>query len=73
MAPSGDMPGAETLLRKAIDTDTDRLQAYNMLGQIYARQGRLDDAKAQYLDVLKRDPEVDLRRHDGRDGARATG
>ena len=50
------MPGAETLLRKAIDTDTDRLQAYNMLGQIYARQGRLDDAKAQYLDVLKRDP-----------------
>ena len=53
---SGDMPGAETLLRKAIDTDTDRLQAYNMLGQIYARQGRLDDAKAQYLDVLKRDP-----------------
>jgi Tfp pilus assembly protein PilF len=53
---AGDMKGAETLLRKAIDTDTDRLQAYNMLGQIYARQGRLDDAKAQYLDVLKRDP-----------------
>ena len=55
-AVGGDLPGAESLLKKAIETDPDRLPAYNLLGQLYARQNRLDEAKAQYADVLKRHP-----------------
>src|SRR5262249_4613307 len=33
-----------------------RLQGYNMLGQLYARQQRLDDAKAEFERSLKQDP-----------------
>ena len=72
-AATGDMPSVETLLRKAIDTDADRLQAYNMLGQLYARENRLDEAKVQYLDVSEAQPEIDLGRDDGGHGARAAG
>ena len=72
-AATGDMPAVEGLLRKAIDTDPDRMPAYHMLGQLYARTNRLEDAKAQYVGVLKRNPELDLGSDDGGDGARGAG
>src|SRR5262249_30423102 len=46
----------EALLQRAIEADPDRLQAYALLGQLYVRQKRLDEAKARFDDVLKRNP-----------------
>src|SRR5206468_6451989 len=34
--------------------DPDRLQAYSLLDELYARQDRLEDAKASFRDVLTR-------------------
>jgi tetratricopeptide (TPR) repeat protein len=55
-AAAQDLESAETLLRKAIELDPDRLQAYNMLGQLYTRQNRIEEAKASFHDVLTRNP-----------------
>jgi tetratricopeptide (TPR) repeat protein len=46
----------ETLLRSAIELDPDRLQAYSLLGSLYARQNRLEEAKMSFKDVLTRNP-----------------
>jgi len=46
----------EAVLTRAIQLDPSRLQGYSLLGQLYARQNRLDEAKRQFEDVLKHDP-----------------
>src|SRR5439155_23257993 len=53
---AGNLEQVETLLRKAIEVDPDRLQAYSLLGSLYARQQRLKEAKASFRDVLTRNP-----------------
>lgn len=55
-AAAGNLDHVEMLLRKAIDLDPDRLQAYSLLGSLYARQQRMEEAKASFKDVLTRNP-----------------
>jgi tetratricopeptide (TPR) repeat protein len=55
-AAAGDLEPVETLLRQAIDLDPDRLQAYSLLGSLFARQKRLEEAKVSFQDVLTRNP-----------------
>ena len=52
----GDAAKAESLLRRGIEADPDRLQGYILLGQLYVRQRKADEAIAQFRDVLKRNP-----------------
>lgn len=51
-----DYPAAETLLRQAIDADPQRIEAYTMLGRLYASQRRLDDAIGEFEQIAKRRP-----------------
>jgi tetratricopeptide (TPR) repeat protein len=53
---SGDIDGAEKLLRKAIETDPDRLSPYTSLGALYVRQRRLTDAIENFRQVSARNP-----------------
>src|SRR5262249_32501532 len=46
---------AETLLRSAIEADPRRLETYNLLGQLYTKQNRIDDAVKVFSDVTARD------------------
>jgi len=55
-AAAGNLDQVETHLRKAIEVDPDRLQAYNLLGSLFARQNRLEEAKQSFRDVLTRNP-----------------
>jgi tetratricopeptide (TPR) repeat protein len=55
-AASGNAAKTEELLKKAIETQPDRLDAYEMLGSFYLRQHRLQEAKAQFEEVVKRNP-----------------
>ena len=55
-AASGDYAKAEDLLKQAIDLEPARLQAYGMLGALYIRQNRLDDAKDKFRQVIERNP-----------------
>jgi tetratricopeptide (TPR) repeat protein len=47
---------AEGVLRQAIDADPSRLQAYELLGQIYLSQNRLMDAEVRYREITHRYP-----------------
>src|SRR5262249_5484351 len=51
-----DLATTEKVLRRAIEADPTRLQGYGLLGQLYARQQRTQEAIAQFQDVVKRDP-----------------
>ena len=42
---TGDWARAEALLKTAIDADPSNLEAYGLLGQLYASQNRLDAAR----------------------------
>jgi len=53
---SGDIDGAEKLLRKAIEVDPERLTAYSRLGSLYVRHGRLNDAIENFRQVSTRNP-----------------
>lgn len=55
-ATTGGTANSEKLLRQAIEADPDRLQAYALLGSLYASQHRTDDALKQFRDVLKQNP-----------------
>lgn len=55
-AATGDTVKTESLLKKAIAVDSSRLLPYSLLGQLYARQRQLDDARQQFEDIVKRDP-----------------
>ena len=45
---TGDMPAAERALHKVIELDPNQLDAYSMLGQLYASQKRLVEARAEF-------------------------
>jgi tetratricopeptide (TPR) repeat protein len=53
---AGDTAKGEEMLRKAIETEPSRLQAYSVLGTLYARQNRLPEAEKTFLDLVKRNP-----------------
>jgi len=55
-ASSGDWKRAEELLKQAIDLEPARLQAYALLGGLYTRQNRLDEARDQFRQVIERNP-----------------
>ncbi len=52
----GDTTGAEAALKKAIDVNASQVVAYNELGIIYRRSGRLEQAASIYNEGLKVDP-----------------
>jgi putative PEP-CTERM system TPR-repeat lipoprotein len=54
-ATAGDLEGAEKLLRRVLEKDSTHLAAYAALGQIYFKQGRLDDALREFEAMAKRD------------------
>jgi tetratricopeptide (TPR) repeat protein len=53
-ATAGDLPKSEAALKRAIDLEPSRLQAYHLLGELYVRQNRIDEALKQFRDVLQR-------------------
>ena len=55
-AAVGDLATSEQLLRRTLSEDPSSLDAYAALGQIYARQGRLDAALTEFDALAKRDP-----------------
>jgi tetratricopeptide (TPR) repeat protein len=55
-ARTGDLPGAEALLVKAIAADPSSLTGYGLLGQIYVAQHKLDDARHQFESLASRQP-----------------
>ena len=55
-AATGDLKTSEQLLRRTVTGDPTYLPAYAALGQIYAKQGRLDAALAEYDALAQRDP-----------------
>ena len=55
-ATAGDLVKSEAALKRAIELDPARLQGYNLLGQLYARQHRLDEARTRFQDVQRRNP-----------------
>ena len=52
----GDTAGAEAAFKKAIDANASQIVAYNELGIIYRRSGRLEQAAFIYNEGLKIDP-----------------
>ena len=57
-ATAGDFAASEQHLRRAIEVNPSALDAYSMLGQIYVRQNRLDQARVEFekLAALRSDP-----------------
>jgi tetratricopeptide (TPR) repeat protein len=55
-ATTGDTGATERTLRKVIDLDPTQLDAYVMLGQFYASQRRLDEARAEFERVAAKRP-----------------
>jgi tetratricopeptide (TPR) repeat protein len=55
-AMAGEKSKTEATLIRTIQLDPIRLQGYNLLGQLYAQQNRLRDAREQFESLLKRDP-----------------
>jgi tetratricopeptide (TPR) repeat protein len=53
----GHHTSAETDFKKAIDTNSRNIEAYNQLGMLYRRHGRLDEAQSIYEEALQRDPD----------------
>jgi tetratricopeptide (TPR) repeat protein len=55
-ASAGNPAKAEELLKKAIDLEPAKLQAYGLLGALYISQKRLGDARDQYTELTKKNP-----------------
>ena len=51
-----DLPSAERALRDAIQLDSSNIMAYGLLGQIYASQRKLNEARIEFEEVAKRLP-----------------
>jgi tetratricopeptide (TPR) repeat protein len=51
---TGDLLNAEHLLRRAIDLDPTNLGAYTLLGQIYLKQQRLEEASREFDKLAER-------------------
>jgi tetratricopeptide (TPR) repeat protein len=54
---TGDKTNAEKFLRQVLQKDPSRLEAYQILGEMYAKQQRLDDARKEFEEVVKRQPQ----------------
>ena len=54
---AGDIPAAEKHLRAVLDKDATNLEAYTVLGDIYMRQQRLDEARREFEELARRNPE----------------
>jgi len=54
---AGKPEGAEPLLKRAIDVNSERLEPYAMLGQIYTVQNKLESARAAFESVVQRKPD----------------
>ena len=55
-ARAGDMAKSEQMLRKTVEVDAANFDAYSMLGRLYLSQQRLDDARAEFETLSKRQP-----------------
>ena len=55
-AAAGDQKKTEESLRKTIEVDPASFQAYTLLGRMYVRQNRLDEAIAEFETLSKRQP-----------------
>jgi putative PEP-CTERM system TPR-repeat lipoprotein len=55
-AASGDLAKTEQTLRKAIEANPTQPQPYSMLGQLYVKQQKLDDARREYEALAKYQP-----------------
>ena len=50
------MPKAEESYRKALSLDSNRMETYNLLGQLYVAQNSVDKAIQEFENALKLDP-----------------
>ncbi len=55
-AATGDVPAAQGFLRRAIALDSGFLPAYGALGQLYASEGQLDAARAEFETLASHSP-----------------
>jgi tetratricopeptide (TPR) repeat protein len=55
-ASQGDLDSAAASFRKVIELDPGNLQAYGTLGQLYAKQGRLGEAVAEFEHFVSKQP-----------------
>jgi tetratricopeptide (TPR) repeat protein len=53
---TGDLAGAEQMLRRILQKDPSYLHAYGALGEIYVRRGQLDAALTEFDAMTKRHP-----------------
>ena len=53
----GDHAGAETAFKTALDVNHRAIEAYNQLGMLYRRQGRLNESQFIYEEALRLDPD----------------
>lgn len=56
-AIGGNLQRSEAVLKKAVEVDPSHLEAYHVLGQIYVRQNKLDDARREYERLASRRPD----------------
>ena len=52
----GNVAGAEQALKSVIANDASQVEAYERLGRVYAGQGRIDEAVAQFEALAQRSP-----------------
>ena len=52
----GDLGRCERLLGSAVERNPDMVGVYPLLAMLYARQGRTEEARAQFAALLERDP-----------------
>jgi tetratricopeptide (TPR) repeat protein len=55
---AGDLAAAEGLLKVVITSDPAQLDAYDVLGRVYAGQGKVAEAVRQYQELADRSPEA---------------
>ncbi len=53
---AGNMKAAEQTLKAIIASDASQLDAYDLLGRVYASQGKVEDAVQQYEALARRSP-----------------
>jgi tetratricopeptide (TPR) repeat protein len=53
---AGDVAGAESMLREAVDASPENAAAHATLGVVLARSGRLDEAEREFEEAVRLDP-----------------
>jgi cytochrome c-type biogenesis protein CcmH/NrfG len=56
LARFGEAEATEQVLREAIAREPGNFLSYAVLGDVYVRQGRIDEARSAYADALERNP-----------------